>query len=363
VAAGAATLMVPREAARDWGVLRCRSPSEEPKPGGGFIDQQSPRPRLVLLTGGFGGARLVPRLADVLGPGRLTIIANVGDDLTWLGVRVCPDVDANLYAMAGLFDAARGWGRANDTFRTRDALVSMGVDAWFALGDADLAVHLLRTELLRSGRTLTDVTVELARRLGVKGATVLPASDEPSETHLRLADGRYVHFQEWYVRERARPDVRSVYLAGGPASPAALAALRDADAVVLGPSNPITSIGPILALSGIGEAVARVPLRVAVSPVVVRVDALDDAARPHTLARQRILASEECPDRPGAIAGRYRGLVDHFVLDRADAEEQADVRSVELQPVLAGLLDPVDLAQTLKDLTAPRNRGAASPAR
>jgi LPPG:FO 2-phospho-L-lactate transferase len=338
-------------------------PSEEHKPGGDFIDQESLRPRLVLLTGGFGGARLVPRLADVLGPGRLTIIANVGDDLTWLGLRICPDVDSNIYAMAGLFDGARGWGRANDTFRTRDALVAVSVDPWFALGDADLAFHLLRTELLRSGRTLTEATVELARRLGVAGTTVLPASDEPNETHLQLVDGRYVHFQEWYVRERARPAVRSVYLAGGPASPAALAALRDADAVVVGPSNPITSIGAILALSGMGEAVARVPLRIAVSPVVVRVDALDDAARPHTLARQRILASEECPDRPGAIAGRYRGLVDYFVVDRADSEEQADVRSVALQPVLADLLDPVDLAQTLKDLAAPRNRGAASPAR
>jgi hypothetical protein len=111
------------------------------------------------------------------------------------------------------------------------------------------------------------------------------------------------------------------------------------------------------------EAVARVPLRIAVSPVVIRVDALDDAARAHTLARQRILASEECLDHPGAIAGRYKRLVDYFVLDRADAEEQADVRSVELQPVLADLLDPVALAQTLKDLAAPRHRGAASPAR
>jgi LPPG:FO 2-phospho-L-lactate transferase len=299
----------------------------------------------------------------VLGPGRLTVIANVGDDLTWLGLRICPDVDSNLYAMAGLWDAARGWGRAHDTFRTRDALASMGADPWFAVGDADLALHLRRTDLLRSGRTLTEATVELARRLGAEADTVLPASDEPSETHLRLEDGRQVHFQEWYVKERARPAVRSVHLAGGPASPAALAALRHADAVVLGPSNPITSIGTILALSGMGDAVARVPLRIAVSPVVVRIDALDDATRPHTLARRKLLASEGCPDHPGAIAGRYTRLVDYFVLDRADAEEQADVRSVELQPVLADLLDPVALARTLKDLATPKNREATSPAR
>jgi LPPG:FO 2-phospho-L-lactate transferase len=319
-------------------------------------------PRLVLLTGGFGGARLVPHLADVLGRGRLTIIANVGDDLTWLGVRICPDVDANLYALAGLWDVARGWGRADDTFCTRNALAPLGADSWFAVGDADLVLHLLRTELLRSRRTLTEATVELARRLGVESAMVLPASDEPSETHLRLEDGRHVHFQEWYVRERARPAVRRVHLAGGPASPAALAALRDADAVVLGPSNPITSVGAILALSRMEEAVARVPLRIAVSPVV-GVDPPDEATRQHALARRRILASEKCPDQPGAIARRYTGLVDYFVLDHIDAEEQADVRSLGLQPILSDLLDPVTLAHTLKDLAAPKSREAASPAR
>jgi LPPG:FO 2-phospho-L-lactate transferase len=171
-----------------------------------------------------------------------------------------------------------------------------------------------------------------------------------------------VHFQEWYVKERGRPAVRRVHLAGGPASPAALAALRDADAVVLGPSNPITSIGAILALSRMEEAVARVPLRIAVSPVV-GIDPPDAATRQHALARRKILASEGCPDQPGAIARRYTGLVDYFVLDRVDAEEQADVRSLGLQPVLSDLLDPVTLAYTLKDLAAPKNRKAASPAR
>jgi LPPG:FO 2-phospho-L-lactate transferase len=321
------------------------------------------RPRVVLLTGGFGGARLVPQLADVLGPGRLTIIANVGDDLTWLGVRICPDIDSNLYAMAGLWDSARGWGRADDTFRTRDALAPMGADPWFAVGDADLALHLLRTDLLRSGRTLTEATVELGRRLRIQGTTVLPASDEPSETHLGLEDGRHVHFQEWYVRERAAPAVKRVHLADGPASPAALAALREADAVVLGPSNPITSIGAILALSGMGEAVARVPIRIAVSPVVARLSPPDGPASLHTHARWRILASEGCPDHPGAIAGRYTGLADYFVLDRADAEEQADIPSLELRPVLSDLLDPVALAHTLKDLAASKHSDAASPAR
>lgn len=170
-----------------------------------------------------------------------------------------------------------------------------------------------------------------------------------------------MHFQEWYVRERARPAVGSVDLAGGCASPAALAALRDADAVVLGPSNPITSIGAILALSGMREAVARVPLRIAVSPVVVRLGPPDETARLHAYARWRILASEGCPDHPGAIARRYTRLVDHFVLDWVDAEEQADIRSLELRPVLSDLLDPVALAHTLKDLAAPKNRGVASP--
>jgi LPPG:FO 2-phospho-L-lactate transferase len=132
---------------------------------------------------------------------------------------------------------------------------------------------------------------------------------------------------------------------------------------VFGPSNPITSIGAILALSGMGEAVAHVPLRIAVSPVVVRLGPPDGPTRLHTHARWRILASEGCPDRPGAIAERYTRLVDCFVLDRADAEEQADIRSLKLRPVLSDLLDPVALAHTLKDLAASTNRDAASPAR
>ena len=210
-------------------------------------------PRLVLLTGGFGGARIAPALSDAVSPGQLSVIANVGDDLTWFGLRICPDVDSVLYSLAGLWDDQTGWGLRGDSFRARDTVASLDEPPWFNVGDRDLGLHLLRTELLRSGLTLTEVTRELARRLGIQQVAVIPASDQPSETRVVLEDGRVLHFQEWYVKEKAHPPVRQVKVAHGPASPAALTALRDSDAVILGPSNPVSSIGPILALDGVGR--------------------------------------------------------------------------------------------------------------
>jgi LPPG:FO 2-phospho-L-lactate transferase len=305
------------------------------------------RRRVVLLTGGLGGARLTPHLRDELGPDRLTVIVNVGDDLTWFGLRICPDLDSVLYALAGLWDAGRGWGRRDETFQVRDALDGLGARPWFNVGDRDLAFHLLRAELLRAGATLTEATHELARRLGVTGVVVLPASDEPAETTIVLADGRELHFQEWYVREKADLPVRAVRFPHRPASGAALAALRDADAVVLGPSNPITSIGAILALTGLGTAVRQVPRRIAVSPVVARVAPPTADLRHHTHARRQLLAAVSCADTPGAIAARYANLVDRFVLDRADATDAEQVHRVGLQPVLTDVLDSAALARTL----------------
>ena len=169
--------------------------------------------QVVLLTGGLGGARLAPSLRDALGPGRLTVVANVGDDLTWHGLRVCPDLDSVTYSLAGLWDSERGWGLEDETFRVRDALAGLQEPTWFNVGDRDLALHLLRTERLRAGRSLAQTTQELSRRLGVVDVEVIPASDEPSETRVLLEDGRLLHFQEWYVGERAKPELREVRLA------------------------------------------------------------------------------------------------------------------------------------------------------
>ncbi len=307
--------------------------------------------QVVLLTGGLGGARLAPSLRDALGPGRLTVIANVGDDLTWHGLRVCPDLDSVTYSLAGLWDSERGWGLEDETFRVRDALAGLRELPWFNVGDRDLALHLLRTEQLRAGRSLARTTQELSRQLGVNDVELLPASDEPSETRMFLKDGRLLQFQEWYVREGARPELSKVRRAGGAASRAAIHAIEGAGGGVLGPSNPVTSIGAILALEGIEEAVRNVPLRVAVSPVVVGVRSDNPGVRHHALARQRTLATVECTDEPGEISARYAGLVEHFLLDHADAGYEKEVSRNGLEPILADLLDARALANALVALS------------
>ncbi len=307
----------------------------------------------VLLTGGLGGAHLAPALARALAPGPLTVVVNVGDDLDWHGLRVCPDLDTVLYAASGRLDRERAWGLVGDTFATRGALEELGEDGWFGVGDRDLATHLLRTERLRAGCSLTAVTAELGRRLGAVGLTVLPASDVPCPTTLELADGRRVGFQEWYVGAGAVPGVRAVLAGRGPAAPAALSALSVADAVVLGPSNPATSIGTILALDGMAEAVARVETVAAVSPTVVAAPPAG-AVEHHTRARRQLLAATGDEDSPAGVAAHYArchpGLVGSFVLDDGDAADAADVARSGLRPVLAPLLDPDGLSAAVAGL-------------
>jgi LPPG:FO 2-phospho-L-lactate transferase len=289
-------------------------------------------------------------LRDVLGQGKLSIVANVGDNLTWHGLLVCPDLDSVAYALAGLWDAERGWGLRDETFRVRDTLADLHERPWFNVGDRDLALHLLRTDHLRSGHSLTHATQELSRRLGITSVEVMPASDESSETYVLLEDGRLLHFQEWYVRERADPELREVRLAGGVASKAAVHALESADAVILGPSNPITSIGAILALDGIEEAIRSAPRRIAVSPVVVGIGSNNAGVRHHALARRRALTTVGRTDTPGAIANLYTGIAELFLIDDADARDAEEVWRARLEPVQADLLDPAALARTLADL-------------
>lgn len=308
-------------------------------------------PRIVLLTGGFGGARLIPALRDAASPGQLSVIGNVGDDLTWFGLRVCPDVDSILYSLAGLWDSQTGWGLRGESFRVRDTLAALDTPPWFNVGDQDLGFHLMRASLLRSGLTLTEVTRELAQRLGVQNVAVIPASDRPCETHVVLEDGPVLHFQEWYVKEQARPRIRQVKIARGPASPAALEALRASDAVILGPSNPVSSIGTILALDGVSDAVRRAPCRIAASPVVLGVETGDAGILHHARARRRLLAADGDGDTPLDIARRYGGLVQHFVLDRTDSGDAPEIGRLGLDPVTCNVLNADELAHTLASLS------------
>ncbi|MGB4780131.1 2-phospho-L-lactate transferase, partial [Microbacterium sp.] len=230
-------------------------------------------PRVVLLAGGVGGSTFAVGLRDELleRGGELTVVCNTGDDLWLSGVRLQPDVDSMLYGLAGVKDTTKGWGRAGDSTRVSAELRAWGVGwDWFELGDLDLGAHLARTSWLRDGATVTEAVARLQRRWEL-GATLLPMTDAEVDTHV-VIDGRYMHFQEWWTRHRARLEperFENPGIAGAAPAAGVREAIAGADAVILAPSNPIVSIGPILTVPGIRDAVAHAPGRVVgVSPII-----------------------------------------------------------------------------------------------
>ncbi len=277
--------------------------------------------KVVLLAGGGGGARFACGARDALGPGELTIVANVGDDVEILGLHVSPDLDSLLYALSGLLDEERGWGREDETWNALEAAASWGGEGWFRLGDRDLGLHLVRAAALRGGRSLSEVTADLASRVEL-GARLLPATDEPLRTHVVTPAGRF-GFQQWFVGRGHRDEVDAVEYEGAEAArpaPGVLAAFEEADALLLAPSNPYLSIGPILAIDEIREALERRTVRcVAVSPLVG-----GDAV---TGPLGRMLFRMAGGTSPRHVLERYEGLVDVLVVDERDAPESptADV--------------------------------------
>jgi LPPG:FO 2-phospho-L-lactate transferase len=277
--------------------------------------------RVVLLAGGTGGARLATGFQKVLPSEELTVICNTGDDVEHWGVHVSPDVDAVLYRLAGIFDETAGFGVAGDTYRVFEHMKQLGDPGWFRLGDADLAHCLMRTAVLNRGARLTEACAELARRLGVAVA-VLPMSDDAVRTWF-ATDAGCLGFQEYFVRERARPKVEGIEFAGiesARPSAEAVAAVEAADLVVIGPSNPLISIGPILQL--LGHQVPR-ERTVAVSPVVE-----GRALKGPTVEMMRSLGHD--PMALGA-ARIYADKAATFVLDARDAELQAQIEELGLR--------------------------------
>ena len=226
--------------------------------------------RVVALAGGTGAAKLLRGLATCMPPRDLTVIGNTGDDTEVWGLHISPDLDTVTYALAGLLDVERGWGLAGETFNCLAAMAVHGADTWFNLGDRDLATHLTRTRALRDGQPLSAVTARLAARLGV-AARILPMSDEPVRTMIRTPGGRLT-FQEYFVRDKALVEVVGVDYEGGVSArpgPGVVEAIETADAIVVCPSNPVTSVGPILAVPGIVDALRSTAARiVGVSPIV-----------------------------------------------------------------------------------------------
>jgi LPPG:FO 2-phospho-L-lactate transferase len=277
---------------------------------------------VVLLAGGLGGSRLALALAEALDPARLTIVGNVGDDVEILGLHVSPDLDTILYTLTGRLDESKGWGRAGETWNALETAGELGGETWFRLGDHDLGLHLVRTQALRRGEPLSKVTARLASAFGLAPALV-PATDDRLRTWLATPAGE-LPFQEWFVARGHRDEVDGVRFEGAEAAapaPGVLEALAEADLIAIAPSNPYVSIGPILAVRAIRDAIEhrRAPA-VAVSPLI--------GGRAVRGPADRMLARLAGGTGPQQVTDCYKGLVDALVIDEADADEEADVRLI-----------------------------------
>ena len=281
--------------------------------------------KVCALAGGVGGAKLASGLRDVLPPGDLSVVVNTADDFDLWGLHICPDLDTVMYTLAGISNPETGWGIVGESFETLNMVESYGEETWFKLGDRDLATHILRTFRMGSGETLTQATVGLSGALGVESA-VLPMSDDPISTILDTPVGR-LEFQEYFVRRGQSDEVLGIELRGiddaGPTE-RVLEAISRADAIVFCPSNPVVSVGPILALPGMVEALASSSApKVAVSPIV--------GGRALKGPADRMLASLGHEVSATGVARMYAGLVDGMVVDRTDEGERAGIEALGMR--------------------------------
>lgn len=298
---------------------------------------------VVALSGGVGGAKLALGLSRVLPPGALTVVANVADDFEHLGLCISPDIDTLMYVLADLDDTERGWGRRGETWTFMAALKALGGEAWFQLGDGDLATHVERTRRLRAGETLSQVTAELFRRLRVATA-VWPATDDPLRTMLQTDQG-LLAFQDYFVGRQCAPVVNAIRFDGAASArlnPAVSAALADPglEAVIICPSNPFISIEPMLAIGGFREALAACDAPVlAVSPIIGGKAVKGPTAK--------MMAELGLSVRASAVAGRYADLLDGYVLDTQDAgeAEAMAIPTTATQTLMRSLADREALAR------------------
>jgi LPPG:FO 2-phospho-L-lactate transferase len=288
--------------------------------------------RVTVLAGGLGGSRLARALAETIEPSQLTIVGNVGDDVEVLGLHVSPDLDTILYTLTGRLDESKGWGRTGETWNALETAGELGGETWFQLGDRDLGVHLVRTQALRSGEPLSGVTARLARAFGLE-PTLVPATDDRLRTWIETPAGDFP-FQEWFVARQHRDEVDGVRFEGADeASPApgVLEALERADLLAIAPSNPFVSIAPILAVAAIREAIERrrVPA-VAVSPLI--------GGKAVRGPADRMLARLGGGTGPQQVTDCYEELIDALVIDEADVDEPAGIRTI----VTRTLMDDVE---------------------
>ncbi|MFJ5712727.1 MULTISPECIES: 2-phospho-L-lactate transferase [unclassified Streptomyces] len=308
--------------------------------------------RIVVLAGGIGGARFLRGLKQAAPDAEITVVGNTGDDIHLFGLKVCPDLDTVMYTLGGGIHEEQGWGRADESFAVKEELAAYGVGPeWFGLGDRDFATHIVRTQMLGAGYPLSAVTEALCARWQ-PGVRLLPMSDDRVETHVAIeVDGeqRAVHFQEYWVRLRAAVDAKAVVAVGAEAAkpaPGVLEAVAEADVILFPPSNPVVSVGTILAVPGIREAVAAAP-----APVVGLSPIVGDA--PVRGMADKVLAAVGVESTAAAVARHYGSdLLDGWLVDTVDAASVADVEA-------AGIAcRAVPLMMTDVDATAEMARAA-----
>jgi LPPG:FO 2-phospho-L-lactate transferase len=301
---------------------------------------------VAVLSGGVGGARFVQGVIDAVGASGVTVIGNVGDDLEVFGLHVSPDIDTLLYTLGGVADEERGWGRAGETWGALETAAGFGAEAWFQLGDKDLGLHLARAEELRRGEPLSAVTARFARALGI-GARILPATDDRLRTWIATDEGE-LSFQEWFVQRRHEPEALGVRFEGAETArpaPGVPDALDEADLIVIAPSNPFVSIGPILAIEEIRAAIARraVPA-VAVSPLI--------GGKAVKGPADRMLRRLAGGTGPAQVTSCYKGLIDALVYDEADGDVELDVRPIVTRTLMTDAASRRRLAEAALEAAA-----------
>jgi LPPG:FO 2-phospho-L-lactate transferase len=283
---------------------------------------------ITALAGGTGAAKFLRGLVAVMDPALLTVIGNTGDDIELWGLHISPDLDTVTYTLAGLIDEAKGWGFRDESFHCLQAMAAFGAETWFNLGDRDLATHLFRTESLFRGLSLSAVTDAIRRALRVR-SRILPMSDQPMKTKIRSTTG-WLTFQEFFVREKSQVEILDVVYEGAEAArpaPGVVEAIRDARAVLVCPSNPVTSIGPILAVPGVVEALRETPAAVlAISPIV--------AGAPVSGPAGALMAAKGLPVSAVGVAWAYREWLDMMVLDRQDQGLTPELGRHGISPVV-----------------------------
>lgn len=304
---------------------------------------------ITILAGGTGSVKLVRGLASISND--IAVVCNVGDNLWLYGLYICPDIDTVVYGLAGLLDEKKGWGVRGDTFSFLDQLARAGEKPWFGLGDRDLAMHVLRTSMIRQGKSLSEATALIAKRLGVS-AKVLPSTNHEVATRIAIAKGD-LHLQEFWVRERGRPKVAGVRYDGiekAEASVAAIEAIRNSDKVIIAPGNPISSIGPTLALAGIRKELAMSRRKViAVSPIIGNSALSGPAAK--------YMRSVGLKSTPAGVAEYYKGVAGALVISPSDRGMSERIRRLgmdvhETDILMKGRRDETRLARYLLEINA-----------